>query len=135
MTVKRLVGRRYQTEPFEVTEASIRAYMDAVGETRSATELTAPPTYAMVYSYDAYWQLWRDQEVAMDVAHLVHGDQRFTFHRPVRPGDRITTTGRLSNVTLRGEMELVTFELASRDSQDRPVSEGTALFIIRKPSA
>lgn len=133
MTDRRLVGRRYDTQPFEVTESSIRAYMDAVGDTRSDGELTAPPTYAMVYGYDAYWQLWRDQEVAMDVAHLVHGDQRFTFHRPVRPGDRITTTGRLTNVTVRGEMELVTFDLASKDAQDRPVSEGTALFIIRKP--
>jgi hypothetical protein len=130
MTDQRLVGRRYETEPFEVTEASIRAYMDAVGDTLpSEGALTAPPTYAMVYGYDAYWQLWRDQEVAMDVAHLVHGDQRFTFHRPVRPGDRIRTTGRLASVTTRGEMELVTFELASMDADERPVSEATAPLI------
>jgi hypothetical protein len=30
-------------------------------------------------------------------------------------------------------MELVTFELSARDDEDRPVSEGEALFIIRKP--
>jgi hypothetical protein len=30
-------------------------------------------------------------------------------------------------------MELVTFELKATDAQDRPVSDGTALFIIRKP--
>ena len=133
MTDQRLVGRRYETGPFEVTEASIRAYMGAVGDTRSSESLEAPPTYAMVYGYGAFWQLWTDQEVAMDVAHLVHGDQRFVFHRAVRPGDRITTTGRLTNVTARGDMELVTFDLTSKDAQDRPVSEATAMFIIRRP--
>ena len=30
-------------------------------------------------------------------------------------------------------LELVTFELIARDAQDRPVSDATALFIIRKP--
>ena len=48
-------------------------------------------------------------------------------------GDRITATGRLINVTRRGEMELVTFQVSSRDERDSPVSEATALFIIRKP--
>lgn len=133
MTDARLVGRRYETQPFEVTEASIRAYVEAVGDLRGDGALEAPPTYAMVYGYDAYWQLWQDQEVAMDVAHLVHGEQRFAFHRPVRPGDHITTTGRLSNVTRRGDLELVTYELTSTDADDRPVSDATALFIIRKP--
>ncbi|MDQ6882846.1 MAG: MaoC family dehydratase N-terminal domain-containing protein [Candidatus Dormibacteraeota bacterium] len=133
MTDQRLVGRTYESQAFEVTEASIRAYMDAVGDGASGGLLEAPPTYAMVYGYDAYWQLWSDQEVAMDVAHLVHGDQRFIFHRPVRPGDRIRTTGRLANVTVRGDLELVTFEANARDAQDRPVSESTSLFIIRKP--
>lgn len=131
MTDERLVGRRYETAPFEVTEASIRAYRQAVGDSSESVE--APPTYAMVYDYDAYWQLWQDQEVGMDVAHLVHGEQRFVFHRAVRPGDRIKATGRLSNVTRRGQMELVSFEVTSKDSEDSLVSEATALFIIRKP--
>ncbi|HXM53088.1 MAG TPA: MaoC family dehydratase N-terminal domain-containing protein [Candidatus Binatus sp.] len=133
MTDARWVGRSYQTAPFEVTEQSIRDYMAAVGDVQEDGALVAPPTYAMVYGFDAYWQLWTDQEVALDVAHLVHGEQRFTFQRPVRAGDRIRTTGRLTAITTRGDMDLVTFELKATDEQDRPVSDGTALFIIRKP--
>lgn len=132
MTDERLVGRRYEAQPFEVTEASILAYRQAVGDTAHDT-VEAPPTYAMVYDYDAYWQLWQDQEVGMDVAHLVHGEQRFKFHRAVRPGDRIRATGRLSNVTRRGQMELVSYDVTSIDDEDRLVSEASALFIIRKP--
>ena len=133
MTDARWVGRSYETAPFEVTEQSIRDYMAAVGDVQEDGALVAPPTYAMVYGFDAYWQLWTDQEVALDVAHLVHGEQRFTFQRPVRAGDRIRTTGRLTAITTRGDMDLVTFELKATDEQDRPVSDGTALFIIRKP--
>lgn len=131
MTDQRFVGRTYETAPFEVTEASVRAYMVAVGDLADGAQLVAPPTYAMVYGFDAYWQLFTDQELGLDVGHLVHGEQRFAFHRPVRPGDRIRTVGRLSNVTHRGDLELVTFEASARDEQDRPVSDATALFIIR----
>ena len=133
MTDSRFKGRTYETAPFLVTAESIRAYMRAVGDTREEADLVAPLTYAMVYGFDAYWQLWTDQEVALDVAHLVHGEQRFSFQRPVRPGDRIRTTGRLTAINTRGDMELVTFELRAKDAEDRPVSDGTALFIIRKP--
>jgi MaoC dehydratase-like protein len=131
VTDQRFVGRTYETAPFEVTEASVRAYMAAVGDLADGAQLVAPPTYAMVYGFDAYWQLFTDQELGLDVGHLVHGEQRFAFHRPVRPGDRIRTVGRLSNVTHRGDLELVTFEASARDEQDRPVSDATALFIIR----
>jgi acyl dehydratase len=131
VTDPRWVGRSYETAPFEVTERSIRDYMAAVGDEAGDGELIAPPTYAMVYGFDAYWQLWRDQEVALDVAHLVHGEQRFSFHRPVRPGDRIKTTGRITGINSRGDMELVTFEFTAQDQENRPVSDGTALFIIR----
>ncbi|HEV3097900.1 MAG TPA: MaoC family dehydratase N-terminal domain-containing protein [Candidatus Dormibacteraeota bacterium] len=133
MTDPRWVGRSYETAPYQVTEQSIRDYMAAVGDLRDEGELVAPPTYAMVYGFDAYWQLWTDQEVALDVAHLVHGEQQFRFHRDVKPGDRIRTTGRLTAINTRGDMELVTFELNARDDEDRPVSDGEALFIIRKP--
>jgi len=133
VTDARWVGRSYETAPYEVTEQSIRDYMAAVGDVREDGELIAPPTYAMVYGFDAYWQLWSDQEVALDVAHLVHGEQRFSFHRPVRAGDRIRTTGRLTAINTRGDMDLVTFELKAIDEQGLPVSDGTALFIIRQP--
>ncbi len=133
MTDPRWVGRSYETAPFDVTEKSIRAYMAAVGDAQDGAELVAPPTYAMVYGFDAYWQLWTDQEVALDTAHLVHGEQRSVFHRPVVPGDRHRTTGRITGINPRGDLELVNFELASRDEHEQPVSEATALFIIRKP--
>ncbi len=133
MTDSRFVGRTYETGPFEVTAESIRAYMHAVGDTREEADLVAPPTYAMVYGFDAYWQLWSDQEVALDVAHLVHGEQSFTFQRPVRPGDRLQTTGRIAGISSRGDMEFVTFELSAKDARRQPVSQATALFIIRKP--
>jgi len=129
----RFVGRRYESSPFQVTEASIRAYMQAVGDLAEDGELVAPPAYAMVYGFDPYWQLWTDQEVALDVAHLVHGEQRFTFHRPVRPGDRITTEGRITGISERAGMEYGPFEVPARDAGDRPVADATALFIIRKP--
>ena len=132
MTDSRFKGRTYETAPFLVTAESIRTYMRAVGDTREEADLVAPLTYAMVYGFDAYWQLWSDQDVALDTAHLVHGEQSFTCHRPVRPGDRLKTTGRIAGISGRGDMEFVTFELSATDAGEQPVSQATALFIIRK---
>ena len=133
MTDRRFCGRTYETPVFEVTEESIRAYMRATGDQREEPELVAPPTYAMVYGFDAYWQLWTDSEVKLDTAHLVHGEQRFTFHRPVKPGDRLRTTGRITDINARGPMEFIDFQLSVRDAEGRLVSEAGALFVIRSP--
>ena len=42
-------------------------------------------------------------------------------------------SGRLTAINNRSDMDLVTFDLTARDAQDHPVSDGTALFIIRRP--
>ena len=131
MSDPRFVGRTYETEPFLVTDESIRDYMEATGDRSSEAGGVAPPTYASVYAYDAYGQLFKDQELALNVARLVHGEQRFRFHRPVRAGDRIRTKGRITGISQRGGTEFVTFELSAVDAQDREVCDATALFIIR----
>ncbi len=123
----------YETPPFEVTQASIRAYQQATGDLREEAELEAPPTYAAVYGYDAFKQLLEDRELGLDVAHLVHGEQSFTFHRQVKPGDRIRTVGRISGISVHGGMQFVTCDQTATDAQGRPVSEGRALFIVRAP--
>ena len=131
MSDPRFVGRTYETAPFTVTQDSIRDYMEATGDLRQESGGVAPPTYAAVYAYDAFGQLFKDQELALNVARLVHGEQRFRFHRPVHAGDRIITRGRITGISQRGGTEFVTFELSAVDAQDREVCGATALFIIR----
>jgi hypothetical protein len=130
VTDVRHVGRSYRTQPFLVTEESIRQFMSAIGDTAADASI-APPTFGMVYGFDAYWQLWQDPEVGLDVGHLVHGEQSFSLERPVRAGDRITTTGEITGISRRGALELVTFECQSIDQDDHPVGQATCLFIIR----
>jgi len=127
----RFAGRTYEAPLFEVTEASIRAYMQAIGDLHQEAELVAPPTYAMVYGFSPYMQLFQDREVGLNLAGLVHGEQSFIFHRTVRPGDRIRSRGRLAAVNTRGDLELVTFEVSAQDEAGRAVSDATALFVIR----
>jgi len=128
MADPRFVGRSYEAPVFEVSADSIREFRRATG---NQDEPLAPPTYAMVYDHGVYEQVMRDEEIGINVARLVHGEQGFTYHRPVRPGDRITSTGRISEITTRGPLELITVEVTARDAQGRPVSEATARFVIR----
>ena len=51
----------------------------------------APPTFAAIYCQPALEHLYYDPEFSKLVSRLVHGEQEYHFHEPVRAGDRIHT--------------------------------------------
>jgi hypothetical protein len=124
-----LVGRTYEPPPFQVTEANLRAYISAVGDRQE--EALAPPTYAIVYGYPPVQMFLNDPEVGVDVAHLVHGEQSFRFHRSVRAGDVLYAQGRFASLQRRADIEMITFDLSARDGAGALVTEASALFVIR----
>src|SRR6476659_9100253 len=54
-----------------------------------------------------------------DIERIVHGDQRFTFLRPLRPGDIVIATARIDRVRLRAGSELIsaTVDITGRDTE------------------
>ena len=55
----------------------------------------------------AWQQLFTDPDLELSVERIVHGDQRFTFVRPLRPGDIVIATARIDRVRLRAGSELI----------------------------
>jgi acyl-coenzyme A thioesterase PaaI-like protein len=51
--------------------------------------------------------LFTDPDLELSVERIVHGDQRFTFVRPLRPGDIVIATARIDRVRLRAGSELI----------------------------
>jgi len=100
-----LVGRSYPPSAvYEVGRAKIAEFAAAVGATdpvhtdaeaaRAAghADVVAPPTFAIVVSLEAAMAVLEDPDVALDYSRVVHGEQRFTHHRPIRAGDRLVAT-------------------------------------------
>lgn len=99
------VGRTYPpTDPYEVGREKIREFADAVGDgnpvytdTEAAkalghSDVIAPPTFVFAITYKAAGQVIEDPQLGLDYSRVVHGDQRFTYTRPVRAGDRLSVT-------------------------------------------
>ncbi|GAA1255317.1 MaoC family dehydratase N-terminal domain-containing protein [Kitasatospora nipponensis] len=120
------VGRTYPpTEPYEVGREKIREFAAAVGDANPVytdpqaakdlgyTDVIAPPTCMTLLSFSAMRQVVEDPALGLDYSRVVHGDQKFSYSRPVQAGDRLRTVMTIDAIkslagndvlTLRGEV-------------------------------
>src|SRR5688500_8625964 len=102
---RELVGRSYPPSAvYEVGRAKIAEFATAIGDddpmyrdaeaARAAghADVIAPPTFAIAVSLEAAMVVLDDPDVGIDYSRVVHGEQRFTHHRPIRAGDRMVAT-------------------------------------------
>lgn len=86
-----LAGRTFPpTEPYTVTREKVAEFAAATGSELDGD--TAPATFPIVVAFGAMTALMEDPEVGIELHRVVHGDQRFTYSRPVVVGDRLTAT-------------------------------------------
>lgn len=96
------VGREYPPmAAYEVGREKIREFADAIGDSHPAyrdpsaaeglgyPDVIAPPTFAIVVAMPVINQAAFDPELGLDYTKVVHGEQRFVYSRPIRPGDRL----------------------------------------------
>jgi acyl dehydratase len=90
-----LIGRVFPpTRPYSVSEEKVRAFVAATGGTYEGG--AAPATFPIVLAFDAM-NAFLEAE-SLDLFRIVHGEQRFTYQRPVRPGDVLTATLRVASL-------------------------------------
>jgi acyl dehydratase len=149
MTLDRaLVGRSYPPSAvYEVGRAKIAEFAAAVGATdpvhtdaeaaRAAgyPDVIAPPTFAIVVSLEAAMAVLQDPDVALDYSRVVHGEQRFAHHRPVRAGDRLVATTTIDAARTVAGNDLLTarVDLATEDGE--AVCTSTSMLVARGDDA
>ncbi|MCW2641738.1 MAG: hypothetical protein JWP76_4044 [Dactylosporangium sp.] len=126
------VGRTYPPTPsYEVGREKIREFAAAVGAVHPAhtdpdaaralghPDIVAPPTFPIVMTMSAGAQIIEDPALGIDYSRVVHGDQRFSYTRPVYAGDRLTCVCSVEDVTSRGGHDFVTTrtEVATEDGE------------------
>ena len=105
------IGRTYPPiTVYEVGREKIREFAEAVGDANPAyldtdaakalghPDVIAPPTFPFVLTYRAAAQVVNDSDLGLDFSRVVHGDQRFTYSRPVRAGDRLSVTCTIDSI-------------------------------------
>jgi acyl dehydratase len=144
---RELVGRSYPPSAvYEVGRAKIAEFATAIGAdsplhrdvdaARAAghPDVVAPPTFGIVVSLEAAMVVLDDPDVAIDYSRVVHGEQKFTHHRPIRAGDRLVATTTIDAARSVAGNDLLTarVDLATEDGE--AVCTATSMLVARGES-
>ncbi|MFI6789860.1 MaoC family dehydratase N-terminal domain-containing protein [Nonomuraea sp. NPDC050383] len=115
------VGRTYTSSaPYEVSRVKIREFAAAIGDgnpiyrdkeaARAAghPDVVAPPTFPIVFSLQGGSEALVDPELGLNIAMVVHGEQRFEYVRPIYAGDELVTSSTITDIRSAGRNELMT---------------------------
>ena len=139
-----LVGRSYPPSAvYEVGRTKIAEFAAAIGDAdpvhrdaeaaRAAghPDVIAPPTFAIVVSLEAATGVLDGPDVALDYSRVVHGEQRFTHHRPIRTGDRLVATTTIEAVRSVGGNDLLTTRVDLTTEDGEAVCTATSVLVAR----
>jgi acyl dehydratase len=87
--------------------------------------------FGIVPAWPGVQQALADETLGLDVGRLVHGEQRMTFHRPLRAGDELRSVGTLASIDERGANEIFVLAFETRDAEDALVVEQEVVVVSR----
>jgi acyl dehydratase len=139
-----LVGRSYPPSAvYEVGRVKIAEFAAALGVTdpvhtdvaaaRAAghPDVIAPPTFAIALTLSAAGVVVEDPDVDLDYSRVVHGEQRFVHHRPIRAGDRLVATPTIEAVRTVAGNDLLTTRVDVATEDGEPVCSATSMLVAR----
>jgi hypothetical protein len=118
-----VAGRTFPpTEPYAVSHAKVAEFVRATGSTYDGGP--APATFPIVVAFAAMTALMEDPSVGIALHRVVHGEQRFTYTRPVVPGDELTATLTVDTLRHLGGADII-------GTDGRPVCTAYATLVHR----
>ena len=139
-----LAGTAYPpTEPYLVGREKVREFASAVlssdplnfalaaAAAAGYPDLVAPPTFPVVVQEHTLQQLLADDDAGIDFSRVVHGDQRFTYSRPIVAGDLLTAQLTVSSVKSLGGHSMVTADTVITDAAGAHVVTAISTLVVR----
>jgi acyl dehydratase len=155
---KRFIGREYGPFFYEAGLEKMREFAFAVGgsvpstgySARGAPEglhpylhdeaaakaspygaVIALPSFAVTFAIAPFARACADPELALNLLRLVHGEQAFEFFEVVRPGDRLTTTGKITDILTKRSLDFLTVTTETKNQAGSLVVRAKWTAIIR----
>ncbi len=127
-----LVGREKVREFARAVFATNPIYLDVTAARAAGhTDVVAPPTFPVVVQELTLAQLLGETDANIDFSRVVHGDQRFTYSRPVVAGDELTATLSVTSVKTLGGHSMVTSESVMTDAKGDHVVTAISTLVVR----
>ncbi len=123
-----LIGRTFApTEPYVVAEERVEEFAASFGQAYAGGP--APATFPIVLAFEAMAGFL--DEVGVELSRIVHGDQRFTYERPVVPGDVLTATLTVRSLRQIGGNDIIGTLSEVTDAGGRLVCATSATLVHR----
>jgi acyl dehydratase len=125
-----LAGRTFPpTRPYIVSREKITEFGTAIGA--DSEEDVAPPTFSIVIAFRAMQDLMTDPDVGIELRNVVHGDQRFSYARPIRAGDELVATLTVDSVRNSAGMDMISTRTDITTTGGEAVAIAHALLLHR----
>ena len=141
---KDYLGRTFpESAPYEVSRVKIAEFADAIGDpnpvyrdpgaARAAgyPDVIAPPTFPVVVAMTASGRAVADPGLGVNYAMVVHGEQRFTYSRPLHAGDVVTAQSTISDIREIRSITMLTTETQIRTVDGEHVCTGISTLVER----
>jgi acyl dehydratase len=138
------VGRSYPpSDPYEVGREKIREFADAIGDpdpvyrhadaakAAGHSDVIAPPTFPILLTFRAQRVVVLDPDLGLDYSRVVHGEQSFRHHRPIRAGDRLVTTVHVDGIRAAAGNDILTTRSEITTEDGEPVVTAMATIVAR----
>jgi acyl dehydratase len=139
-----LVGRAFEkTNPYLVGREKVREFSRAVFSSSPVNlsveaardagyaDLVAPPTFAIVVQELTLGQLLGQEDAGIELTHVVHGEQRFDYSRPIVAGDELTAQLSVTSVKTLGGNAMVVAESVITDTEGEHVVTAVSTLVVR----
>ncbi len=119
--------------PYTVSREKIARVRRATGSTYDGG--AAPATFPIVVAFRAMTALMEDPSVGIALHRVVHGEQRFTYTRPVVAGDELSATLTVDTLRQIGGADIIGTRSEITDADGQPVCTAFATLVHRGEDA
>ena len=98
-------------------------------------DVVAPPTFPVVVQELTLQQLLAEPDAGIDFSRVVHGEQRFTYTRPIVAGDELTATLSVTSIKTLGGNSMVTASSEIVDADGEHVVTAVSTLVVRGDDA
>ncbi len=130
-----LAGKSYPAIERTVTADQIAEYAAASGDANPAylpgPDQVAPPVFSVVPGFSEVGRVVGDPELGVEnPLMIVHGEQEFVYHRPIRAGDELVLSPSLESVEDKGKGATFVVKVAmTSPSGDAIVDQRATIFV------
>lgn len=140
----KFIGKTWPAMTYHVCREKIKEYANAIknpdphyvdeefAKKSKYGAIIAPPTFCVVYGAHLIEPIFFDNELNLNMAMLVHGEQEFEFFDVVKAGDVVTSTAKILDITSKEKLDVIAIELLTKNQHGRDICRGIYTLVIRK---